>query len=79
MVLQASQNCTGSITRHSLTTWIRWGSASRKDVLNRFMEILVKVREGQERRKNVTVPLLEAVFPQQSGKVHIPSLFQGTQ
>ena len=35
--------------------------------------------EGQERRKLSSVPLCAALLPQQSGSVHSPSLFQGTQ
>ena len=40
---------------------------------------LVGDREGQESKKLSIVPLWEAGVPQHPGRVHKPSLFQGTQ
>ena len=81
MVLQSSQNWTGSISRQSCTSWVRLELARtwRKVVLYWTRASLVVDREGQERRKVSTVPLCEAGVPQHSGKVHSPSLFHGTQ
>ena len=42
-------------------------------------DCLLVARDGQDNRKLSIVPLCEAAVPQHSGKVHIPSLFPGTQ
>ena len=43
------------------------------------MAALVLDSEGQDMRKDSTVPLWAFSVAQHSGNVHIPSLFQGTQ
>ena len=47
--------------------------------LNSSKTSLVVVRDGQVIRKDSTVPLCARLVFQQSGRVHRPALFQGTQ
>ena len=79
MVLASSQNCTGSISKQSCTNVDKCGFVSRKDCLYSSRYCLVGEREGQLSRKFSTVPLWHLVVAQQSGRMHMPSLFQGVQ
>ena len=77
--MQSIQNWVGSISRHWLTSVSRLGLAWMKEMLYSTSACLVVAREGQVSKRDSTVPGWESVVLQQSGSVHIPSLFPGVQ
>ena len=79
MVLQSSQNCIGSRSKHFFTSWCRWVLLCRNEFVNLYNANLVEVREGQNSGKDSTVALREAGVSQHSVKVHNTLVFQGTQ
>ena len=79
IVEQSSKNCTGSRAKHILASEETLGNLFRKVQQSSSMSALVTDRDGQDSRKDSTVPLWLAKEPQHDGREQKPSLFQGTQ
>ena len=79
MVLQSSQNWTGSSSRHWHTTAVNMLFPWILAAVYCSSSLLVSAMEGHERRNDSTVPWWDAFVPQQVGRVQRPSLFQTVQ
>ena len=79
IVEQSRRNCTGSRFQHTVASEERMGNLFRNDQQSSIMSALVAARDGQDSRRDSTVPLWLASEPQHDGKEHNPVLLHGTQ
>ena len=79
IVEQSRRNWTGSRVQHSVASEEVMGNLFRKDQQTSIMSALVAARDGQDSRKDSTVPLWLVSESQHDGKEHKPVLFHGTQ
>ena len=79
IVEQSRRNCTGSRVQHSVASEEGMGNLFRKDQQTSIMSALVAARDGQDSRRDSTVPLWLVPEPQHDVKEHNPVLFHGTQ
>ena len=79
IVEQSSKNCTGSMAKHVLAKVESLGNPFRKFQQSSNMSALVTDMDGQDSKKDSTVPLWLSSEPQHDGKEQKPSLFHGTQ